>query len=415
MRSMLGLGVVLAVSVAATPASLAQRLEQFAAGVGKPCDFAFDPSTDDRYYVVDQDGVVRVIESGRVLAEPFIEVDRSDFTDRTSNWERGLLGIALDPSWPATPHVYLYYTDGEGATVTSRFTASSPTRADWETEEVLLRIEQPYGNHNGGSLRFGPDGMLYVGPGDGGAANDPHGAGQRLDTLLGKLLRIDVRGAREDSLEAPGKAYRIPADNPFVEQAGAMPEIFAYGLRNPWRYEFDGRGHLWIADVGQNRFEEVHVIPSGSEGGENFGWNAMEGEGSFKPGRRGRAPERLEPAEHLARGFEPPVWEYRHHPIASITGGYLYEGESQKWLRGRYICADFMSGRVWTFRPVERQTEDGRRFWAADDVAEHTEVIAATFGGDGPQAAISSFGRSRDGETLFVLDHKGGRVLRFRE
>jgi glucose/arabinose dehydrogenase len=392
--------------VCALPITHAQTLEVYATGLTKPVDMVADPTSPARFLVVEQDGLVRVVENGVLLDEPFIAVDRGDFTDRKSNWERGLLGIALDPGYAENRRFYLYYTDKEGATVTSRFTAASPTSADWGTEEVLLRIDQPFGNHNGGCIRFGPDGMLYIGPGDGGSANDPQGYAQKLDTLLGKLLRIDVTGEPDEGL-----AYAIPDDNPFVGTEGARPEIWAYGLRNPWRFEFDSKGRLWIADVGQNRFEYVHLQPEGSKGGENYGWNTMEGFGEFKPGRnQAEDPKRLPPSRHLERGLMPPVFEYRHHPVGSITGGFFYEGDKLPWLKGRYICADYMSGRTWSF--IVRQRGEA---WTADDIVEHTASVSQSFGGNGASLAISSFGRDLSGNALFILDHNAGRILRFAD
>ncbi|MBZ0173265.1 MAG: PQQ-dependent sugar dehydrogenase, partial [Phycisphaerales bacterium] len=252
-----------ALALLAAPAH-AQRLEAWITGLDKPCDMAFDPTDDTRLFVVEQTGRVRIVEDGTLLDTPLIEADRDNFSTPRSNWERGLLGIAIDPHFADTKRFYLYYTDKNGATVLSRFTAASATAAEWSTEQVLLRVEQPFGNHNGGCIRFGPDGMLYIGPGDGGSANDPHGAGQRLDTLLGKLLRLDVTAEPDEGL-----AYAIPKDNPFVGTENARPEIWALGLRNPWRFEFDSAGRLWIADVGQNRYEEVHLQPADSTGGEN--------------------------------------------------------------------------------------------------------------------------------------------------
>ena len=395
----------IALCLAVSP-SPAQRLVEWVSGLDKPVDITQDPTDDSRWFVLEQTrGAVRVIEDGELLETPLIEVDKSDFATR--NWEQGLLGIALSPDYAESREFYLYYTQGDGATVLSRFTASGPRSADWGTEVELLRIEQPWGNHNGGCIRFGPDGYLYLGPGDGGAANDPRGNGQNPHTLLGTLLRIDVTGEPD-----PGLPYAIPDDNPFADGEDGAPEVWAYGMRNAWRFEFDSRGRLWIADVGQNRFEYVHVQPAGM-GGLNYGWNEVEGNGAFKPGRavgrRGSPnPPRLSRAEMLDRGYEPAAFEYEHHPTASITGGYFYEGEKLDWLRSRYICADFMSGRAWTFRV--REMPSGR--YRADDVIEISDQIAATFGGD-PSMAISSFGRSNDGEELLVLDLKGGRVLKF--
>ena len=398
---------LLALTVAASLASLAnaQQLEPWVTGLDRPVDIAFDH--EGRALVVEQTGAVRMIVDGVLLDAPFIEADKSNFTDHRSNWERGMLGIALDPGYAENQKFYLYYTDKDGSTITSRFTAASPTSADWDTQEIILKIKQPYGNHNGGCIRFGPDGMLYIGPGDGGAGNDPHGNGQSLKTMLGKLLRIDVTGEPDEGL-----AYAIPAGNPYqADDDDARDEIWAYGLRNPWKFEFDSKGRLWIADVGQNRFEYVHLQPADSTGGENYGWNIMEGLGEFRPGRNKREdPPRLDRAEHTNRGLQSPVFEYRHHPIGSITGGFFYEGDSYPWLRGRYICADFMSGRVWSFRV---RTRDG--ITAADDIAEHTDAVKSTFGGKGSGMTISGFGLSPDGQTLYVLDHKSGRVLRFME
>jgi len=410
-RSLASCVVVTAFVISASIAS-GQRIEEVVAGLEQPCDIAADPTHDGRYYILEQDGVVRIVEDGRLMEKPFAEVDRADFTGPDSNWERGLLGIAFDPGYAENDRLYLYYTDVSGATVLSRFTAEDAYTLDWNTEERLLRIEQPWGNHNGGCIRFGPDGMLYVGPGDGGAANDPRNLAQDTSDLLGKMLRIDVTGEPDN-----GKPYAIPDDNPFVGDDDARPEVWAYGARNPWRFTWDSKGRLFIADVGQNRFEWVHVLPPGSKG-DNLGWKIMEGLGEFRPGRRrSQDPPRLERAEIAERGIRPAVFEYRHHPVASITGGYFYEGDTYDWLEDRYICADFMSGRIWTFELVEETADDEggvQRWYAADDIVEITRRVEASYGGS-MRGSISSFGRSNDGETLYILDHSGGRLLRFAE
>ncbi len=391
----------LGVSILLAPAARAQQAQAWIeGGLDRPLDFVADPTDHERFYVVEQTGRIRVIEGGELLDEPFFEVDRSDFT--TDNWEQGLLGMALDPGFAGNKRFYVNYSGKDGRTVVSRFTADTPHHAPESSEEVLLEVAQPWGNHNGGCLRFGPDGMLYIGLGDGGSANDPRGAGQSLDTLLGKLLRIDVTGEPDEGL-----AYAVPDDNPFLEISDARGEIWAYGLRNPWRFEFDSDGRLWIADVGQNRFEWVHAQKASSKGGENYGWNVMEGKGRFKPGRaRFQDPPRLDASAFKERGIQTPVFEYRHHPVASITGGYFYEGASVARLKNRYVVADFMSGRIWSFKLGDD--------WQADDVVEHTAAFAQTFGGNGPELAISSFGRDMDGE-LYILDHKAGRVLKIVE
>lgn len=383
-----------------TTGAAAQRTEVWVEGLRMPVDMAQDPTDPSRFYVVQQRGTIAIIEDGKLLEQPFFEVDRENFTGPGSNWERGLLGIAFAPDYAESRHFYVNYTGARGTTHVSRFTVADAHNADPASELVIITIDQPYGNHNGGSLRFGPDGMLWIGTGDGGDANDPHGAGQRLDTLLGKMLRIDPM--QDEYPEDDTRHYAIPRDNPFLDRDAARGEIWAFGLRNPWRYEFDSQGRLWIADVGQNRFEEIHLQPAGSTGGENYGWNVMEGRAEFKPGRsRADDPPQMSDAEHRERGFEPPVWVYRHSPVASVTGGYFYEGEGVPRLRERYIFADFMTGQIWSFR-----LREGR----ADDVAEHG-AMQAGFGEGGAALAISSFARDAAGE-LYILDLKGGRVLK---
>lgn len=363
-------------------------LELVASGLTKPVDFVCDPNNPSRFYIVEQVGAIRVIENGELIDEPFFEVDSSDFTDR--GWEQGLLGMALDPGYADNGRFYVNFTGKDGSTRIMRYTAQSPRHADAATGELILRIAQPYANHNGGCVRFGPDGMLYIGTGDGGLANDPGGRAQDLSSLLGKMLRIDVTS------EPPGgQAYGIPRDNPFLSRAGARAEIWALGLRNPWKFCFDSTGRLWIADVGQNAYEEVDVQRAGSHGGENYGWNYQEGPEDFE--------QRVHPKGGVPGGLTAPVFWYKHHPTASISGGYLYEGETIDSLDGLYLCADFMSGRMWTVAVDERGT--------AGTGTEVTDRYRAGFGGKGMDLAISGFGRDNDGE-LYILDHKAGRVLK---
>jgi glucose/arabinose dehydrogenase len=380
--------------------ALAQQTEVWIEGLRLPVDMAQDPTDPSRFYIVQQGGQIVIIKDGALREEPFFQAGADNFTGPQTNWERGLLGLAFAPDYAETRHFYVNYTGAGGATHISRFTAASATRTDPDSEVVILTIDQPWGNHNGGCVRFGPDGMLWIGTGDGGSANDPRGAGQRLDTLLGKMLRIDP--ATDAFPDDPKRHYTIPAGNPFVEREGALPEIWSYGLRNPWRHEFDSVGRLWSGDVGQNRFADTHLPPAYSTGGENYGWNDMVGRGVFRRGtRRADDPAALADEEHRARGFEPPLWAYRHHPIGSVTGGFLYEGTGVPALRGRYIFADFQSGRIWSLR-----LRGGR----ADDVVEH-ESMGAGFGELGAEASISSFARDAAGE-LYILDIKGGRVLK---
>ncbi|MBX3323330.1 MAG: PQQ-dependent sugar dehydrogenase [Phycisphaeraceae bacterium] len=389
------LSVIVAAVLLASHAP-AQSIEKFVSGLRKPVDFAADPTQDDRFYVVEQVGAIRIIEGGKLLDEPFFSSDPSNFTDK--NWEQGLLGIALDPKFADNKRVYLNYSAKDGSTHISRFIAQSPHKLDPASEMVILVVKQPFGNHNGGSLRFGPDGMLYIGLGDGGAADDPLNAGQRLDTMLGKMLRIDVTSEPEE-----GKSYVIPKDNPFIGREGVLPEIWSYGLRNPWRYEFDSLGRLWIADVGQNRYEEIHLQKEGSKGGENYGWKIMEGFGVFRRGgQRSQDPPRLSPEQHAERGLEAPIWAYRHDPDGSITGGYFYEGQKIPSFKDRYFFAEFQRGRFWSLR-----LRDG----AAFDVAEHTDLLNPVLEGQSPLQRISSFGKDNHGE-LYLLDIRAGAIYR---
>ncbi len=391
------LAAVIVLSLAG--AAQAQNFERFVNGLSKPVDFAPDPTDDTRFYIVEQGGTIRVVEDGTLRLSPFFAVDKDNFTAR--GWEQGLLGLAFDPDYENNACFYVNYTGKGGTTYISRFKALSPVKADPNSETVILTIDQPYGNHNGGGIVFGPDGYLYIGTGDGGAANDPFNYGQKLDTLLGKMLRIDVTGEPDE-----GKAYAIPDDNPFIDDETALPEIWSYGLRNPWRYSFDSLGRLWIADVGQNRFEEIHLQPADSTGGENYGWKIMEGFGPFRPGRKkADDPKPLKPDQHRQKGFEPPIHAYRHNPSGSITGGYFYEGDAVPSLKNRYIYAEFMLGGIWSFR-----LKDGR----VDDLAEHTDAFKTAITNASPAQRPSSFGRGNDGE-LYLLDIKGGAVYKIVE
>jgi len=291
---------------------------------GRP--LAFAPLPDGRLYVASQDGRAWVLEGGSVGSEPLV-----DLRDRVqSGGERGLLGVAVHPRFPDDPRVFVDYTDLDGNTVVASLAANlDGTSLDPASERILLRVDQPYSNHNGGAVAFGPDGYLYVSLGDGGSGGDPLGSGQSLDTLLGKILRLDVNAPGEG-----GTAYAIPADNPFAS-GGGRPEIWHYGLRNPWRLSFDrAAGDLWIGDVGQGAWEEADVAPAGA-GGLNFGWNVMEGRHCYR-------------AEGCStEGLTLPVSEYDHAAGCTIIGGYVYRGAAFPDLRGGYLFADYCSGRIW--------------------------------------------------------------------
>jgi glucose/arabinose dehydrogenase len=277
---------------------------------------------DHRLFVVEKPGTVRVLEGSILQPEPFLDIrDRI----RSSGSEQGLLGLAFHPSFTTNGFFYVYYTDLNGDTVVSRFRLSADAgHGDPASEFLMLQVSQPHANHNGGSMAFGPDGRLYVGLGDGGSAGDPQGNGQRLDTLLGKILRLDV-----DSAEP----YAIPADNPFAS-GGGLPEIWAYGLRNPWRFSFDREtGDLFVGDVGQGEWEEIDYQPAGSPGGANFGWSFREGAHPFE----GEAPA----------GLTDPIAEYSHAEGCSVTGGVVVRSPSLPEWNGVYLFGDFCSGLVW--------------------------------------------------------------------
>ncbi len=331
---------------------------------------------DERLFVLEQVGRIRIVENNELVREPFL-----DIRDRVGSAasEQGLLGLAFHPDYatPGAPYegvFFVNYTDYSGDTHISRFSvfADDPNRADPNSEVDYLTLDQPYSNHNGGSLAFGPDGYLYAGLGDGGSANDPLGAGQDLSTLLGKVLRLDVDSADGE--------YAIPPDNPFVGVDGARPEIWAYGLRNPWRLSFDrATGDLFIADVGQNTYEEVNFQPAGSPGGENYGWVIMEGAHCFQSSNCDTS------------GLTLPIFEYDHSQGCSITGGYVYRGRQYPEMSGNYFVSDYCSGIIW------RLFHDGSR-WLSDPLLDSDLII-------------SSFGQDVHGE-IYALNYWNGGIYR---
>jgi glucose/arabinose dehydrogenase len=311
------------------PAAVSLALELVTAVPGRPLAVTNAGDGSGRLFVAEQGGGVWIVRDGRVSDRPFLDVG-----SRTEvGGERGLLGLAFHPRYPDDPRVFVNYTDPQGDTVVSSFRVSpgDPDRADDGGESIVLRIDQPYANHNGGAIAFGPDGMLYVATGDGGSAGDPHDNGQRLDTLLGKILRLDV------DREEEGRAYGIPADNPFVGRANARAEIWLYGLRNPFRVSFDrSTGDLWMGDVGQGAWEEIDVARAGAGGGANYGWARMEGFHCYPSGDGCARPE-----------LTLPVAEYGHDFGCAVTGGGVYRGADVPALAGGYVFADYCSGFVW--------------------------------------------------------------------
>lgn len=312
-------------------ADVSLALEPVVSGLARPIGLVNAGDGSERLFAVEKNGAIRVIENGQVLASPFLTLTVS------TNSERGLLGLAFHPSYETNGSFFVHYTDPAGDTVISRFqvSAGDPNVADAGSELVLLTADQPFANHNGGQIAFGPDGFLYVALGDGGSGGDPEENGQDLSTVLGKLLRIDV-----DSTD-PGLAYAIPPSNPFVGDPGVREEIWAYGLRNPWRFSFDRlTGDLFIADVGQNQFEEVNFQAAGDPGGQNYGWDCFEASSSF------------EPAGCPESGFTFPILEYSHaNGDCSVTGGFVYRGQAFPKLQGIFLFADFCTGRLWGAEP----------------------------------------------------------------
>lgn len=338
-------------------------LELLTEGLSGPVDIQSARDGSNRLFVIEQPGRIRVIRNGQLRNQPFLDIQ-----DRVvSGGERGLLGLAFAPGYAQSGRFYVNYTGAGGHTVISLFTVTAdPDVADAGSEVVLLTINQPFANHNGGQLQFG-NGGLYIAVGDGGSGGDPNNNGQRLDTLLGKLLRVNVESQ-------PG-TLKIPGNNPFVNTPDARGEIWAYGLRNPWRFSFDREtGELWIADVGQSNFEEVNRS-GGSSAGLNYGWRRMEGLQCYEP-------------NCSQDGLTLPVRVYSHSQGCSVTGGYVYRGGQFPGLRGTYIYGDYCSGRIWGLSP-----QNQNRLLLDSDLT------------------ITTFGQDDAGE-IYVADGLAGRVYR---
>jgi len=348
---------------AALTAQAQIRLDRIATTIRNCTDIQSARDGSGRLFFVRQEGTIAIWRNGQLLDRPFLDI-RSKLS---SGGERGLLGLAFPPSYREKRWFYVNYTDRSGATVIARYQLVGPDAdlADPASERILLTIPQPFPNHNGGQLQFGPDGMLYIGMGDGGSANDPQNSGQDPRSLLGKMLRIDT--------ESNLARYEVPSDNPFVGNATYRPEIWSLGLRNPWRFSFDqATGDLYMADVGQNRLEEINFQPQSSKGGENYGWVTMEGNLCVRAGCN-------------QSGLTLPIWVYPRSEGISVTGGYVY--------RGAYYYGDFVTGKIWALR---RQGNE----W----------INQLAFDG-GRALAISTFGLDEAGE-LYVANFNTGEVFR---
>ena len=325
---------------------------------------------DDRLFVVEQQGTIRIVTAdGSVGSVPFLDI--TDRTNSSAN-EQGLLGLAFHPNYGANGRFFVNYTHADGGTVISEFSVTAELDiADPASERQIIKIAQPYRNHNGGMVAFGPDGYLYIGMGDGGSQNDPENRAQNLDSLLGKILRIDVDN---------GEPYAIPADNPFVNDPAARNEIWSVGWRNPWRFSFDSAtGDMYIADVGQNEIEEISLNPAGV-GGLNFGWRIFEGNNCYLD-------------DCSTPNLEPAIAQYDHSGgHCSVTGGYMHRGAENAALYGNYFYADYCSSQVW------------RLFPNGDGSYNVTELDQLGF-------LVSSFGTDAAGE-IYVVSQNGGEIYK---
>lgn len=350
-------------SSSSTLNDVAIQLKLVAKGLDRPVGLTHAGDGSGRIFITLQGGRILVYDGSRI--ESFLDISSLIKSGR----ERGLLGTAFHPNYRENGFFFVNYTDLSGATVIARFTRSSdPETADPGSLKLILTIQQPYGNHNGGHLQFGPDGFLYIGTGDGGSGGDPENRAQNLNSLLGKMLRLDVDKS---------SPYAIPNDNPFLRTPGTRPEIWAYGLRNPWRFSFDREtGDLFIGDVGQSHFEEINFQPGSSSGGENYGWRVMEGNSCFGNSN----------ATCNQGLLTLPIIDYTHkHGNCSVTGGNLYRGNKFPGLKGIYFYGDYCSGKIWG----AVQTDGSR--WKTKELLD-TELSISTFGED-------------EAGNLYVADH----------
>ncbi len=347
-------------------------LESFVSGLSQPVDITH--AGDDRIFVVERAGRIKIIIDGNIHTNNFLDI--SSQVNNNPN-ERGLLGLAFHPDYINNGYFYVHYTKSNGDSRISRFSvASDPNTADPGSELVILEVDQHQWNHNGGCLKFGPDGYLYIGFGDGGGANDTGNYAQNTQTLLGKMLRIDVDN---------GSPYSVPASNPFVGNDDVLDEIWAIGLRNPWRFSFDSEtGDLWIGDVGQNVWEEINFQPANSPGGENYGWRCYEGNSTFNTSGCGPVGDYVAPAHDFYRV---------NNDHCSVTGGFVYRGCNNPDFVGHYLYADYCSGVFWSIVP------NGSGGWI------NTQI------GSFPQYDISTFGEDVNGE-LYVARLTQGRIYK---
>ena len=350
------------------PSDFTLKLQEVASGLTNPV-YVTSPPGDSRLFIVEQPGRIRILDNGQLLATPFLDIA----SRVSSGGERGMLSVAFHPQYATNGFFYVYFTGTGGEIRIERFTRTNASQANAASAKVILTVAHPRSNHNGGLATFGPDGMLYLGLGDGGGGGDPDLNGQNQTTLLGKLLRIDVNS---------GDPYAIPAGNPFVGQSNARQEIWAMGLRNPWRYAFDqATGRLYLADVGQDAIEEVNVVTA-TRAGVNYGWKVLEGSSCYNAAACSKS------------GFEIPVLEYNHsNNQCSVTGGFVYRGSAMPEITGVYFYADYCAGWVKSFTYSNGAATD-QRDWNLGNVG-----------------SVTSFGVDAAGE--LYLTSSNGRVYKF--
>ena len=366
-------------------------------GYKKPVFITSYPNNAKLLYIVEQAGLIKIINDGKKLSRPFFDINKRVVNPNRPGDERGLLGFAFHPNHTNNGKFYINYMDNDGNTIISEFSTNSELRANHKSERIILKLKQPYGNHNGGDIQFGPDGYLYISIGDGGKAGDPLNAGQDLSSLFGKIIRIDIEQ----------KPYGIPKSNPFFGQKDKREEIWAWGLRNVWRFSFDKQtGDKYLADVGQNKWEEVNFEPASSKGGLNYGWRIMEANHCYDPKENCPTEGLIKPIIEYPNDANHPAFAFRiieelsfsetDVEGCSVTGGYVYRGQKIKSMQGQYIFGDYCSGNIWTLKVVNGK---------AINFKNRTEEI--NIGGGEFTTYISSFGQDSDGE-IYIIDYNGG-------
>ena len=356
----------------------------------KPLYITNYPNKNDKLLVIEQEGIIQIIENNIISEIPFLDISNRVHQPLYPGDEMGMLGLAFDPNFNKNNNFYINYVDRDGFTIISRFIVNK-NLGDKNSEQILIKLKQPYPNHNGGFIEFGADNYLYIGIGDGGSVGDPENRAQNLSNLFGTILRIDVSNH---------KNYKIPKDNPFYNSNKFKSEIWHYGLRNPWRFSFDKEtGDMYIGDVGQNNWEEINFQPSDSQGGMNFGWKILEGTHCYPDDDKNCSTE----------GTVLPLFEYPNDANyiktiigikqkkmqgCSVTGGYVYRGKNKPKLYGRYFFGDYCTGKVWSLNNNNGNIE----------VIEHTQELLETM--NKKQFYLSSFGEDEDGE-LYLINYSG--------